>query len=769
MKWNSLWGDNTSLGGYAEARDPDAAVDFLREDDAFAAAWPWEVKAAFGHGWDDLQTQTEAFIDVARARGTPTRRVIVSNEVDFFEDFVASHGDELEQVQECLGNEWDLLTASMGEVSARMRRSVEKLRGAEALASVVSLHDPRFLSGREAWRDEAFLNMGLFYEHDWTANSGLGWEPRAAFQRRSVAKVERYVDALHDDGKRALGGLIVGSGAPRVYAFNPLSWTRAGVVEVSVSVGGPRHVVDVTTGQEVPSQLEAGGARLVFLAQAVPAVGYRVYEVRQGVGQAWSPAAQVSGGRLDNGVVRVEVGSDGALSSLVDVGRGRELAGAGGLGRKVGDVGPDTGGAVEVIEAGPVRVLVQTLGEGFPAHRAEVALVRGSPRVELSYTVEENFSGEVGFGFDLAGVGRGVEVHHEELGMLALAKHKAQGGDYADALARVDWLTLGHFVDVSGAAGGVTVSSPDAAFFRLGDSTVEALDEGASSLVASVGMQVDGPSLGIPAQGGDARFLSRYALTPHAGYSPSGAMREALEHQNPLLAGPVTGGDDAPLPPDRWGLLSLDGPDVLLWALKPAEEGIEDGLIARVWNVGEQPREARLSMLARPLAGAERVTHVETRLGNLPDDDDAVTLALAPQQLATVRLRLGDVGGFDAGDFPHDDDPSADLDPSEDAADLDPSEDAAPPDAPDGLDDLGPDDLGPSEDVSDAPSEDGGCQGEGCQDAGALPGGVAPPRDEGCACATPASPAGSRLAPWWALALGLALWGRRPPPCSSPR
>lgn len=355
--------------------------------------------------------------------------------------------------------------------------------------------------------------------------------------------------------------------------------------------------------------------------------------------------------------------------------------------------------------------------------------------------------------------------------MLALAKHKAQGGDYADALARVDWLTLGHFVDVTGAAGGVTVSSPDAAFFRLGDSTVEALDEGASSLVASVGMQVDGPSLGIPAQGGDARFLSRYALTPHASYSPSAAMREALEHQNPLLVGAVTGDADAPLPPDRWGLLSLDGPDVLLWALKPAEEGIEDGLIARVWNVGDQPREARLSMLARPLAGAERVTHVETRLGNLPANDDAVTLALAPQQLATVRLRLGDVGGFDAGDFPHDDAPSdaADLDPSEDADAPTPDEDdAAPPDAPDDLDpdsdpdDLGSDALDPSEDAPDAPSEDGGCQGAACQDAGAQPnGGATPPRDEGCACETPASPTGSRLAPWWALALGWASWRRR--------
>ena len=106
---------------------------------------------AFGKGWDDLKTLDDEFVQAAR-QNTTRRAVIVSNEVDFFEDFEPTYGATIPSIAGSFGNEWDLYCASLAEVSARVKRAVEKLRAAEALATLVSLRQPDFM---DAHRDGA--------------------------------------------------------------------------------------------------------------------------------------------------------------------------------------------------------------------------------------------------------------------------------------------------------------------------------------------------------------------------------------------------------------------------------------------------------------------------------------------------------------------------------------------------------------------------------------------------------------------------------------
>ncbi len=245
MKWNSLdfW---ASLGGYAEARDPAAAVAYMTGGDAdYAAAWPWPVKAAFGYGFDDLSSMTDAIVDAARDLSNDERRVIVSNEVDFFEDFAANHGDEIPTFAKSLGNEWDLHPASLGELTAGMRRAMERLRAAEAMATVALLADPTSVEARDAARDEAFVRIGLYYEHNWVANGPVPRDLRQQFQRDTLAVVRDYVEGLHTGARAALGRLVTANGAAnRHVVFNPLSWTRTDVVDLGPAPG-PAHAVDV--------------------------------------------------------------------------------------------------------------------------------------------------------------------------------------------------------------------------------------------------------------------------------------------------------------------------------------------------------------------------------------------------------------------------------------------------------------------------------------------------------------------------------------------
>jgi len=149
---------------------------------------------------------------------------------------------------------------------------------------------------------------------------------------------------------------------------------------------------------------------------------------------------------------------------------------------------------------------------------------------------------------------------------------------------------------------------------------------------------VDGDQLGIRNQGGETHFLQRFALRPHRGYDAATAMRFALEHQNPLIAGQVTGTSEAPLREGAFSLVAIDDPRVLLWAIKPAEEGIDRGVIARVWNVADVSSTTQFHFGKR-LVEARRTTHVETDLEPVTLDVRGVLSAtLARQQLQTFRL-----------------------------------------------------------------------------------------------------------------------------------
>jgi alpha-mannosidase len=633
MKWNTLAGGASGIGGYFEASDPSAIVDYLDHDPDFKARWPWDVSAAFGFGGDSLQTTSDEILATAERMSNGNRRVIVSNEVDFFEDFLANHGGEIPAFSGSFGNEWELQQASMAAVTGAFRREVERLRTAEALATVASLRHGSFMNGREAARDAAFMAAGMFYEHDWTADGLVPAERRAQFQRDQLALLQAYVESLHADALATVAADVrTVAGLERHLVFNPLSWARTDVVDLATSVPEPRRVVDVASGEEMPSQsLSAGVVRI--RAAAVPSVGYRVYEVQPQAPSARPAAAAVTLPAMDNGLYRVALGARGEVTSLLDRREGdRELVGAPG---SLNDLGFGNGPVV-LERTGPVSTTLRVSAPGWPAHETRVTLYAGVDRVDFENTVTQNFTGTLsyGFGFDLPG----AVLRHEEVGMIARAAYAADGGDYADQNARTDYLSLGHFADFSQAGRGVTLSNADGSFFQYGHSTPNALDTTTPSLEAVLGMQVDGPGLGIPDQGGDTQFLNRYALRRHGAYDPASAMRFALEHQNPLVGARLTGGADGSLSDTACSFVSLPSSDVVLWALKPAEEGIGAGIVARVWNLAEGQRPLALSLPQAPSLTAMRTTHLETDLEPATVADGRLTDVLERQQMRTYRL-----------------------------------------------------------------------------------------------------------------------------------
>jgi alpha-mannosidase len=483
----------------------------------------------------------------------------------------------------------------MAEVTASVRRAVEELRAAEGMASLVALYNPGFAQQFDSRRDSAWLNMGLYFEHGWN-NDGNASYLRPAFNRAKAAQIVSYVTSLKHAAGGALAALVRNSSPnARFIVFNPLSWTRSDFADLPYQPVGDVRVIDVSTGAEVRCQPFQRGSSTVLriLAEAVPSLGYRVYEVQlQRSRYADSMAVVIEGsGVFRTGRYRVAVNGRGAVSSLLDLqSGGRELVRVIG-GRTINDPGFGSGSPT-FENVGPVSGTCVTTASGNPPHISRVTMFAGIDRIAM----ENEITGTIGdgpvsyaFGFEVSG----HVVRHEEVGAVVTARTLSQGGSYADRTARYDLLTMGHFVDVAGGSQGVTLSNWDSPFFGVGNSTAAFLDIGTPQINALVGSRID--AVGFPNQNGDTYFHNRYALRGHSGYNAVRSMRFALEHQNPLVALPLPP-SSGPYPSGAYSLLSIADSSTILWAIKPAEEGIADpthgGLVMRLWNLSPLQNDA---------------------------------------------------------------------------------------------------------------------------------------------------------------------------------
>ncbi len=671
MKWHSLApAGNQHSGGYAEAFDPVAAVQFLDSDREFLrryrapdASAPYLVRGAFGFGWDALDRKTgqpylpepkkypqvDHFHVLAQQQTNGQRQVVVSNQLDFFADFERTHGATLPTKTVTYGNEWDLYSASMSETSARAKRAVEKLRPAELLATFVSLKFPEFMRRHTPARDRAFTALGLFWEHNWTADGPISRGQRAAWQESVATDIDYYVNSVHAEAVVRLGGLIPRpEKANRFFVLNPLGWSRTGAADHPYSGPAEIHVRDITTGQDVPHQIVSltGARHLRILARDVPSAGYKVFEVLPGPGSAPTDAAATTtpatGGALtfENTAVKLIVERDGAIRSFIAKQPAATELAATIDGLALNDLAPNSsaGEPLRIENAGSVSVTVRARSDAGLDHTTAITLYRDSDRIDVRNEITANFADirHWGFSFNLPS----PAVRTEEVGAINLNKLTSDGGHYAATHARYDYVTVNHFADITSGDGrhGVTLSNSDLAFAKLGRSTPIALDATTPQINVLAGGQIDGAKLGIPAQNGATYFLQRFALRPHGGYDQVAAMKFALEHQNPFVTGAITGDAKGTFPADTFSLLTVSDPSVLLWAVKPAEEGIGRGIIARLWNVSDSPATATLT-LASGLSAAHRTTHIETDLESVAlTPTGALPARFARQHLQTYRL-----------------------------------------------------------------------------------------------------------------------------------
>jgi alpha-mannosidase len=641
LKWYNIESGNDYLGGYAEARFIDDAINGLSAK-INTVAYPYNIAAGFGVGHDDVETTKDNLVETAKAKTNASQQVIVSNEVDFFQDFENTYGASLPSATQTFGNEWDLACAAIAEVSAKVKRSLEKLRAAEAMAAIAVNYNPVFMHPLDSLKKEAWDALGLYWEHSLGGGGNVGIAERNAFQRRLETTITSYVDQLYNLAKSNLGNLVANnSGRQRFFAFNPLGWNRTDYADYAYTGSANIHVVDVNTNADVPFQFvtKAGINYLRIEASNIPSVGYKVFEIQDGPGTIFPATGTNTGNVLENGFFKIAYTNQGVLTSVIDKQNGNREIAIVTNGKYINDLGTGTAsdGTSSIESNGPVSITIVTNTTAVPlAHSTRITLFKNVPRIEIDNQITQNFTSTNtwSYSFDIAS----PTVWHEETGAVIKAKLTSNGGDYATQNARYDWSTLGHFATVNNAAGNysVTLSNQDCYFMKVGNSSVAALDENTAQLNVLAGGMIDGQ--GIPDQGDDNIFNQRFAITTHTAYSATAEMKKSLEHQNFMVCGALTNPSGF-LPTNQYSFVSNSDQGSLLWALKPSEEGINNGIIARVWNLSNTDATPALTF-DLSISDAKRSTHVETDMNNNAFSGKNLLTAIGHDEMKTFRVKL---------------------------------------------------------------------------------------------------------------------------------
>jgi alpha-mannosidase len=650
MKWYSLddtippggVDKNQSLGGYSEARNPLYATIACQKKFNSSGFRKYQVVGAFGYGWDDIQTyNSDDFINAAKAKTNASYRVIVSNQLDFFADFEKTHGRSLHAVTATLGNERDLLCASLAEVSAKVKRSLEKLRSAEAMATLVSQNNLSFGMTMDSARIKAWMGYGLYWEHDWSVFGGVASSSeRAAWERKIEREISDYTNMLYDSSYIELGKQIRKTGGNEsFFVFNPLSWKRTDYADYIYTRAENVSVMDVTTKLQVPMQVifKNGIRYLRILASNIPSVGYKVFEIKPGAEKIFKSAATVSTSNtvIESKYYRITINKAGAIVSMLDKKyKNKECIGS----ERANDLGSVSDqGVVTVENSGPVSVTLKAESLDPLPHSSKITLYNDVPRIDIDNQISANFTDvrKWKFAFNL----ESPETWHEEVGAVIKARLLSNGGHYSLENALYKYLTLNHFASVNETGYGVTLSNRDCYFMQLGNSTHFSLDETSNTLNVLAGGRVSNPELGIHNQDGDSEFNQSFALSTHTSFNKVAEMKFALEHQNPFVTGAITGaaGD---YPATHYSYLKIADPNVLLWSLKPAEEGYSNrGIIIRAWNLGNNVSNSSIS-LDNKIMEAFETSHVETDIKTNSFLGSNFNTNIAAQGLSTYRIKL---------------------------------------------------------------------------------------------------------------------------------
>ena len=488
--------------------------------------------------------------------------------------------------------------------------------------------------------DRLWKELLLHQFHDIIPGSGIHWVYRdtAVAHDRILTETEGLIaEALSAHTRR----IDTAQTTSPMVVFNSLAHRRRELV----AVDAPADVTAVVdaSGRAGPVQRTEEG--LLFAAEVGPC-GYHVYDLVRGI-ETGSPASQPSvratDRLLENDELRVELDDDGLLSSVYDKSVGREVLAPGQPGNRfhlladypnffdAWDIDRptfeqvtflDEVDSIGAVEHGPLRGAIRVVRRfGRSEVIQTIRLSAQSRFVEFDTAVDWQESHrllKVAFPVDVLSRRATFEI---QFGHVERATHANTSWD----VARFE-VCAHKWADLSESGYGVALLNDSKYGYDVSGNVIRL------SLLRA-------PTWPDPeADRGRHRF--RYRLLPHAGdLRHAGVVEAGYDLNVPLrivAAAPHTG----PRPPSG-SLLAVDAPNVVLSAVKLAEDG-SGAIVIRLYEAWGRRGSVAVT-LPGPTQRATTTDLLENEIEEVPVRHGTVTLALAPFEIATVKLEPGAV------------------------------------------------------------------------------------------------------------------------------
>ena len=617
----------------------------------------------------DIRTGDAAYFDEWN-RTFAFPKIVPATDADYFDYISARYAGRLPAYRGDAGSAWEDGAASTAAETATNRDTQRVLPAAEGAAGLATslTPDERYPASefRDAWKNVLFSD-----EHSWGAAESRT-EPGRERVRRQWEIKRGYVIRAHDAARdlltRSLNRLVqnISVAGPTLFIFN--FGTAARTEPVEIELAADQQPIDLATNRPVALDVldsPQGYRRVCFLAENVPAFGYRAYAIRRAAAPANPAEPSDKSWQIESRYYRVTFDTaTGAIAQIHDKSIDRDLADpaapyrlnellyvAGGENTGViRDFAPRAAqldihrqSAAELISKShtPIgeRIRIRARSGPVATVETEVSVYNGLKRIDIRNRVhkdEVQTREAVYFAFPF-------QVPHPAVSYEIQNVWVRPDADQLPGAPR-EWFATQNGVEAHTSGLAVAWTTPDAPLITLTDidrgrwkPTLDLTNAHIYSWIMNNYWSVNYKA----SQGGD--YLFRYFLTsdrelPALALSAfSASTRSALIPYDYYDTGRVTvTAAQKRLPAAQGSFFALNGCNAELSALKQAEDGA--GLILRLHNPTADEAPCRLESPVFHIQSARLTDGVENNPRPLAVAANTVTFRVKPFAFTTVRL-----------------------------------------------------------------------------------------------------------------------------------
>ena len=605
-----------------------------------------------------------------------TPRLIAATPSDFFKYMEEKYGGQFKAYSGDWTSSWDAGKQSLlPRGTAMVRWARDHLTVAEKIWSINSL-----LYGETYPSDEfndVYRRMFTWLDHtesahtpDWFTREEMERDVRLRHKLANISYTK--VKSLLQSGFERLVSSVE-TIRPSILVFNPLSWSRTGLVRIRLNETlfyRSFELIDTETNISVPYQKVPETLEIVFIAERVPSIGYKKYEILfTETPPVFHEKVTATGNIVENDFYKVTIdANNGYILSIIDKRTGRELVNQGSKSCfnqlcKLNSSGwtystVPTGRVSIKAVSGPVFGKLIVERGGSPFIKSEYILYSKLERIDVV-----NYFDYVAFGsaphykpvyyyiacpFNLS-IHR-IEARSERANyFLPCSGEKHLPGAYKRLFYNQHCLDLNE-----GERYGVTVSTRQTYVNTLNDKMPSRSSisprRWAPTEATWLELICSIEDLKKTTDQGVVRFnwepssspilVSEYSIRSYQGsFNPINASRLGWEFNVPLLASYLEAGQKGPLKSSSLSFFNLDKQNIQIITIKKAEFGDSKGFILRLQEISGNQTTAHL-YTSTNVVEAKESSILEEDLDKQPLPVNPIEFTIQPYQTLTIRVNI---------------------------------------------------------------------------------------------------------------------------------